>query len=111
MNPTGSANSQQPQHNIQHNAPGSGGTVYAHQGPGPQIINVPPSPTAAAKRRAGTDTKVLLVALVADVAFFFYGMLSYTGRNTAAETWRAFIFLAMLAVTGGMLRRWLHRRT
>ncbi|OLE21213.1 MAG: hypothetical protein AUG44_28295 [Actinobacteria bacterium 13_1_20CM_3_71_11] len=81
--------------------------MYAHQGSGDQIIY---APGQAGRRRRGSDSVVLLVALVVDVAFFFYGMLAYTGRNTSADTWRAGLFLVLLAVTGSLFRRWLRRR-
>jgi hypothetical protein len=96
-----------PRWHTQENRPASGGTVYAHQGSGDQIIY---APGQDGRRRRGTDSIVLLVALVVDVAFFFYGMLAYTGRNTGADTWRAGIFLVLLAVTGSLFRRWLRRR-
>jgi hypothetical protein len=48
--------------------------------------------------------------LVVDVVYFFYGMSAYTGRNTTADGWRAVIFLLLLVVTVGMVRRWLRRR-
>jgi hypothetical protein len=84
------------------NSPAAGGTVYANQG-GDQIIYAGP------RKRSGVDTK-LLGTLVADVAYFFYGMSAYTGRNTSADQWRATIFLVLLVITGGVIRRWLRRR-
>jgi hypothetical protein len=47
---------------------------------------------------------------VLDVAFFFYGMTAYTGRNTTADTWRAGIFILLLILTASLVRRWLRRR-
>src|SRR5258707_15037516 len=91
------------QSNTQNNA---GNNVYASLG-GDINIHQPP---AAARRGLGTDTKVLLTIFVADVAFFFIGMLSYTGTNTGGDTWRAGIFLFLLAVTGVLVRRWIRRR-
>ena len=88
----------------QYNSAGAGGNVYATQGGG--TINVHP-PQAAARRGVGIDTKVLLAVIVADVAFFFIGMLSYTGENTSGDTWRAGIFLFLLALTGTLIRRWI----
>ncbi len=93
-----------PDRYTQRNAPGSGGTVYANQGEGDQIIY------AAPRKRGGMDTKALLVTLLVDVLYFFYGMTTYTGHNTTADQWRALIFLVLLVVTGGMIRRWLRRR-
>ncbi|MEV4518002.1 hypothetical protein AB0K00_54730 [Dactylosporangium sp. NPDC049525] len=72
-------------------------------------INVNHGQTAA-RRGLGTDTKFLLFTLVADVAWFFIGMLSYTGQNTTGDTWRAVIFLFLLALTGAVVRRWIRRR-
>jgi hypothetical protein len=83
--------------------------VYAYQGSGNQNIYLPPT-QGIAKRGPRNDTKVLLLTLLLDVLFFFYGMLAYTGRNTTADEWRAGIFLLLLAVTGTMLRRWIRRR-
>lgn len=90
---------------VQKNSPRRRGTVYANQGTGPQIINTVPR-----KHRSGMDTKALLVILAADVVYFFFGMLTYTGENTAGDTWRAVIFLALLLATAGIVRRWLRRR-
>ena len=91
----------------QYNSAGAGGNVYATQGGG--TINVH-QPQAAARRGVGIDTKVLLAVIVADVAFFFIGMLSYTGQNTSGDTWRAGIFLFLLVLTGILIRRWIRRR-
>jgi hypothetical protein len=95
---------------VQENAASYGGTVYAYQGQGDQIIHTPPHQPVPTKRRLRGDTVVLLVLLTADVIFFLYGMNSYTGTDTNAERWRALIFIAMLAVTGSMVRRWFRRR-
>jgi nucleoside phosphorylase len=91
------------------NAPAAGGMLIANQGQ--QTVNINPSASQppASKRRFGRDTKVLLATIIADVGFF-YGMLSYTGRNTGPETWRAIIFLVMLSVTIAMAKRWVGRR-
>jgi hypothetical protein len=62
-----------------------------------------------AKKGLSFDTKMLFAALIADVVLFFYGMWSYTGKNTSAEGWRAVVFLVMIGLTIGMLRRWLRR--
>ncbi|MEV4515642.1 hypothetical protein AB0K00_42660 [Dactylosporangium sp. NPDC049525] len=94
------------------NSPGNiqnitaGRDAYTTQG---GTINVTHGPTPA-KRGLGTDTKFLLFILVADVTWFFIGMLSYTGRNTTGDTWRAVIFLFLLALTGAGVRRWIRRR-
>ena len=101
MNPSGNQN---PSKFTQNNTPRRGGNVYANQGTGNQIIHTGPG------RRGGADTKALLVVLVLDVVFFFYGMLAYTGRNTSGDEWRAGIFIVLLIVTAGMIRRWLRRR-
>jgi DMSO reductase anchor subunit len=88
----------------QYNSAASGGNVYATQG-GNQYINV-----GTGKRGLRMDTKVLLVTLLADVVFFFYGMLAYTGKNTNSDNWRAGIFLFMFLMTCGMIGRWIRRR-
>jgi hypothetical protein len=93
----------------QYNAPSSGGTVYSNQGTGNQVINqqyVDP----AADRRHRSTTRVLVGFLLADVLYVFYGMWSYTGRNTSADMWRALIYLVMLVTTIRLIRRWLRQR-
>jgi hypothetical protein len=98
----------QPGHH-QYNAPGQGGTVYANQGAGHQIVNnVYSSPEAERRRRL--MTKILVGALVADVLYFFYGMWSYSGQNTSADAWRAGVYIAMLVVTIRLIRRWWRQR-
>ena len=104
MNPSNPIN---PNNSVQQNFAQHGGNVFANQGPGNQIIN---NTTQQAKRGTGFDTKALLVILVLDVAFFFYGMTAYTGRNTTADTWRAGIFILLLILTASLVRRWLRRR-
>lgn len=105
MSPGESTNRAEQGQHVQTNTPTSGGTVYANQG-GDQFIY--PQPTVIHnKRRAGG--RAVLVILAVDVAFFFYGMLAYTGRNTSADAWRAGIFLLLLAFTGSLLRRWVRR--
>jgi hypothetical protein len=94
-------------------ASGSGAIVTGHNNivsTGSNITNNLHQPPAG-RNGVAFDTKVLLATLVFDVAFFFDGMWSYTGKNTSAETWRAVGFLVMVGVTGGMLRRWFRRRT
>lgn len=93
----------------QYNAPESGGTVYSNQGTGDQIFYQQYG-DAAAERRRRTTTWLLVTLLVADVLYFFYGMMSYSGQNTSADMWRAFIYLAMLVTTIRLIRRWLSQR-
>jgi hypothetical protein len=81
------------------------GNVYATQG-GNININTTPAVT----RGLRVDTKALLVVLPADVIFFFYGMLAYTGKDTTGDTWRAGIFLVMFLLTATMIGRWIRRR-
>jgi DMSO reductase anchor subunit len=90
----------------QYNTATSGGSVYAAQG-GNQYINIGTGP---GKRGLRIGTKVLLVTLLVDVVFFFYGMLAYTGENTSGDSWRAGIFLFMFLLTSGMIGRWIRRR-
>ena len=82
------------------------GDVYGVQGGNININTVSPT-----KRGAGVDTKMLLIILLVDVAFFFYGMLAYTGKYSTADNWRACIFLFLFLATAGMVRRWVRRRT
>ncbi|MCO8277045.1 hypothetical protein M1L60_41350 [Actinoplanes sp. TRM 88003] len=90
---------------VQKNAPKRGGHVYANQGTGDQIIHAPLAP-----RGLGADTKALLVIVAVDIVFFVVGAMSYTGKNTDGDLWRAVIFLFLVVVTVGIARRWLRRR-
>ncbi len=52
----------------------------------------------------------LLVAIVVDVCYYFYGMAAYTGRSgDSGDLYRAVGFFVLLAVTGTLLRRLLRR--
>jgi hypothetical protein len=106
MNPVSGPGPNQPPSFNQTNTANSGGAVYANQGTGNQIINTGPVP----KRGPRTDTKVLLIMIVADVGVFWYGAASFTGRDTTANQWHAGIFLVMLGITIRMIKRWMHRR-
>jgi hypothetical protein len=89
----------------QHNTASNGGQVYASQG-GPQIINNNIKPMVNRRGRA----VALLVAIVVDVCYFFYGMAAYTGRSgDSGDLYRAVGFLVLLVVTGTLLRRLLRR--
>ncbi len=49
----------------------------------------------------------VLILLAVDVGFFFYGQAAYTGEaNNSGDLWRAGIFLALVATTGTLIRRW-----
>ncbi|MFI5905955.1 hypothetical protein [Dactylosporangium sp. NPDC051541] len=80
--------------------------LYAHQGTGDMNISQTQYNLGQSRK---TLNWTLLVMVVVDVAFFFYGMMAYTGHNTSADTWRAFIFLALVVVTLRLLRRRLRR--
>lgn len=91
----------------QYNTVSGGGNNYSAQN-GNIIFNtsqVPPAP-----RGLRVDTKVLLGTLVFDVAFFFYGMLAYSGQNTSGDNWRAGLFIFLFFATIGMMGRWFRRR-
>jgi hypothetical protein len=94
----------------QYNTPQSGGTVYAAQGNQNihhTTINAVPPTQALRRPWAG---RALLITIAVDVAFFFYGMIAYTGHpNDTGDLWRAGIFLGLMVTTGTMLRRWLRR--
>jgi hypothetical protein len=108
MSPTGSGNPGQ-QGNPQWQGPvqfnSAAGNVYSAQN---GSINF--NTTAPVQRGLRIDSKVLLVALLADVIFFFYGMLAYSGQNTSGDNWRAGIFLFMFFMTCAMIGRWIRRR-
>lgn len=88
----------------QYNAANSGNVYATQRG------NININSTSPGKRGPRIDTKVLLITLLTDVIFFFYGMLAYTGRNTAADNWRAGIFLFLFVMTSAMIGRWIRRR-
>lgn len=93
----------------QHNAPAAGGTVNSYQGTGHQFVqNTYHDETARGRRRFAA--RLVIGALVADVIYFFYGMWSYSGRDTSGDAWRAVIYLVMLAVTIRLIRRWFRHR-
>ncbi len=53
----------------------------------------------------------VLVVLVLDVVFYFYGKAAYTGHpGDSGDLWRAGISLALLATTGTLIRRWFRTR-
>jgi hypothetical protein len=86
----------------QYNAPRKGGKVYAAQGNQNIYNQTNLRPGVSRKSRA----IALLVAVAVDVAYFFYGMTSYTGRSgDSGDLYRALGFLVLLAVTGTLLRR------
>lgn len=96
------------QRNYQTNRADNGGTIYANQGGSQEINHVTHNTNKAARSFAGW---ALLVCVVVDVIFFFYGMTAYTGQpGNSGDLWRAGIFLALLATTGTLIRRWLRRR-
>ncbi|MGI5246630.1 hypothetical protein [Dactylosporangium sp. CA-139066] len=97
-------------HYNQQNHASSGGIVNANQGSGPQIINYNAYDPTAERRRRRRSTWLVLSALIADVLYFFYGMWSYTGRNTPADTVRAVVYLFMLVITIRLIRNWFRRR-
>jgi hypothetical protein len=112
------------QQNQQGNTASQGGTVYANQN-GPQNIhNITTNNTHNTNnhlnvtnhhntfRRAHSRTGwAVLVILLVDVAFFFYGQAAYTGEpGHSGDLWRAGIFLALMATTGSLIRRWFRTR-
>jgi hypothetical protein len=69
-----------------------------------------PAPTRA---RPGLkpDTKLLTFLTLFNVAFFFYGYLSYDGNaSDSGNQWRAIIFLVLFVMNVRMARRWYLRR-
>ena len=112
--------------NQQHSTASQGGTVYSSQG-NQQINNHTTNNHTTnnttnnhhlsvtnhntfrrAHSRAGW---AILVILVVDVAFFFYGQAAYTGRpGDSGDLWRAGIFLVLMATTGSIVRRWFRTR-
>lgn len=93
----------------QHNHASGGGSIYANQG-GKQSINHNYNTTVNARSRTWTGWAILVILLV-DVAFFFYGKESYTGRaGDSGDLWRAGIFLVLMATTGTLVRRWFRNK-
>jgi hypothetical protein len=96
-----------PQHATQNNHASGHGVVNAHQGSGPMnIVQNFLSPT-----RRGYGGWLLLILVVVDVIYFFYGMLSYSGDpDNSADMWRAWIFLFLVVWTLRTVRRLLKRK-
>jgi hypothetical protein len=90
----------------QRNHASGGSSIYANQGSGTQSINHNYNTTVNARSRTWTGWAILVI-LAVDVAFFFYGKDSYTGRaGDSGDLWRAGIFLVLMATTGTLVRRW-----
>jgi hypothetical protein len=115
-------NHHQPRQNQQHATASQGGTVYSNQG-NQQINNTTNHTTNTTNhhltvtnhntfRRAHSRAGwAILVILVVDVAYFFYGQAAYTGQQgNSGDLWRAGIFLALAATTGSLIRRWFRTR-
>jgi hypothetical protein len=80
--------------------------IYANQGSGNQSINHTYHTNVNARTRMWTGWAVLII-LIVDIAFFFYGKEAYTGHaGDSGDNWRAGIFLVLLATTGTLIRRW-----
>lgn len=96
------------QQNNQTNHASNGGTIYSSQGGSQQVTNITNQISArAARSRAGW---AVLIIIVVDVVYFFYGMTAYTGQsNNSGDLWRAGIFIVLLATTGSLIRRWVRR--
>ncbi|MEO6082492.1 MAG: hypothetical protein ABIQ18_05230 [Umezawaea sp.] len=101
MDPNGGAN----QHNQQVNQNYGKGPLYANQGR-QEINNTYTTP--AAKSWAGWTIVVLLIL---DVGFFFYGKASYTGvAGDSGDLWRAGIYFVLLVATVRMIRTWVRSK-
>jgi hypothetical protein len=93
------------QHNQQVNQSTGSGPFYANQGGKQSIKNYT---NAAARTWTGW---VVLVLLVVDVGFFFYGKGAYTGQEgNTGDLWRAGIFLVLAVSTVSMIRKWVRSR-
>ncbi len=109
-------------------APGSGNAPHRHNGQmnqangGPLIANqgnqyvttnniTNNHQVLVIKQRHARTGWAILVILAVDVAFFFYGQAAYTGRmDSTGDMWRAGIFLALVVITGSLIRRWVRTR-
>jgi hypothetical protein len=92
----------------QHNHASNGGSVYANQGGNQSINHTYNTVNNGPRVRTGW---AVLVFVVLDVAFFFYGMLAYTGQSgNSGDLWRVGIFLFLLGTTGSLIRRWFRMR-
>ncbi len=91
----------------QQNAPAKGGKVYASQGGNQNIYhNTNIKPTVNRWGRA----VALLVAIVVDVCYNFYGMAAYTGRSgDSGDIYRVLGGILLLSITGFLLRRLVRR--
>lgn len=101
------------------NSASGGSNVFNNQGDGQMNVNhgsgrmdIDNSVTNHFTAKVHTWTGwAVLVMLVADVAFFFYGMTAYTGGvDVNGDGFRAFGFLGMVAITISLIRRWFRQR-
>ncbi|HEU5470188.1 MAG TPA: hypothetical protein VFV67_06005 [Actinophytocola sp.] len=108
-------------YNNQHSTPGPGGVVNANQGTqnvyqGGQTfntINANNTIHATPVRPKGIqrDTKVLLILLVIDIAWFVWGMTAYTGLSgDTGDLVRSIGFLILFAMTIRLFVNWVRRR-
>ena len=92
--PTNTSGSRPSQHNSQRIQARGRSTVNAHQGSGPMNIFQTLNPS-----RRGYGPWLLLVLVIVDVGYFFFGMLSYSGTDNSGDMWRAWIFLFLVVWT------------
>ncbi|USX53014.1 hypothetical protein [Lentzea sp. HUAS12] len=100
------------------NRASEGSSIFNHQGDGQMNVNqggrmnIDNSITNHIQAKVHTWTGwAVVVMLVADVAFFFYGMTAYTGGvDVNGDGFRAFGFIGMVAITISLIRRWFRQR-
>lgn len=101
------------------NRASEGSSIFNNQGDGPMNVNqgsgrmnIDNSVTNNFQAKVHTWTGwAVLVMLVADVAFFLYGMSAYTGGvDVNGDGFRAFGFIGMVGITIALIRRWFRQR-
>ncbi|WP_433733973.1 hypothetical protein ACQP0C_17680 [Nocardia sp. CA-129566] len=98
MHPSPGSNNNPTPHN-QHNVASNGGNIIANNG-GNQKVRI----NHGQRPRVWTWWALLVLVLV-DVGFFFYGQAAYTGMaGNSDDVSRAVIFLVLFVMTVAMLR-------
>jgi len=93
----------------QQNNQANNGPLFANQN-GNQYNTVVTNQLKLKQARVRTGWAVL-VLIVLDVAFFFYGQAAYTGKmDDSGDLWRAGIAFVLLVITVRLIRRWFRTR-
>jgi hypothetical protein len=94
----------------QQNNQANNGPLFANQN-GNQFNTVNITNQLKLKQARARTGWAILVLLVLDVAFFFYGQAAYTGQaDSSGDLWRAGIAVVLFAITISLIRRWFRTR-